>query len=90
MRFLISPGSCSFEVMPGTLRNICMSVSLLDFQAGSVSSSIGTSARQDLSAALLVHPQCLGVSWTVLCTGGSGFDVLRRFLVGCARFVCRG
>ena len=28
MRFLSSPGSCSFEVMPGTLRNICLSVSV--------------------------------------------------------------
>ena len=29
VRFLSSPGSCSFEVMPGALRNMCMSDSLL-------------------------------------------------------------
>ena len=43
MRFLGSPGSCSSEVMPGTLRNICMSTSLSGLQVASVSSSIGTS-----------------------------------------------
>ena len=45
VKFLSSPGSCSFEVMPGTLRYInCRSMSayLSGFQAGSVSSSIGT------------------------------------------------
>ena len=66
VRFLSSPGSCSLEVMPGTLRNICMSVSLSGF-------------RQDLSAALLAHPQCLGVPWTGLCTGDSGFGALDDF-----------
>ena len=32
-------------------------------------------STQDLSAALLVHQQCLGISCTVLCscTGGLGF-----------------
>ena len=68
MRFLNSPGSCSFEVMPGTLRNINF-----------VCLSLCRASRQDLSAALLAHPQCLGVSWTVLCTGGSGFGVLGDF-----------
>ena len=77
MRFLSSPGSCSFEVMPGTLRNICMSASLSGFQAGSVSSSIGTST----------------MSWCVLDSSLYWWFRLwrlRRFLVGCARFVCRG
>ena len=73
-RFLSSPGSCSFEVMPGTLRNICMSVSLSGFQAGSVSSSIGTST----------------MSWCVLDSSLYWWFRLwrlRRFFVGCARFV---
>ena len=77
MRFLSSPGSCSFEVMPGMLRNICMSMSLSGFQAGSVSSSIGTST----------------MSWCVLDSSLYWWFRLwrlRRFLVGCARFVCRG
>ena len=29
VRFLSSPGSCSFEVMPGTLRNVCMSAFIM-------------------------------------------------------------
>ena len=43
MKFLSFPGSCSFEVMPGTLRNVCMSASLSRFQEGYVSGSIGAS-----------------------------------------------
>ena len=77
MRFLSSPGSCSFEVMPGTFRNICISVSLSGFRAGSVSSSIGTST----------------MSWCVLDSSLYWWFWLwrlRRFLVGCGRFVCRG
>ena len=77
MRFLSSPGSCSFEVMPGTLRNICMSSSLSGFQTGSVSSSTSTST----------------MSWCVLDSSLYWWVRLwrlRRFLVGCARFVCRG
>ena len=76
MRFLSSPGSCSFEVMPGTLRNICMSVSLSGFQAGSVSSSFGTST----------------MSWCVLDSSLYWWFRLwrlRQFLAGCARLVCR-
>ena len=77
MRFLSFPGSCSFEVTPGTLRNVCMSVSLSGLQAGSVSSSSGTST----------------MSWCVLDNSLYWWFMLwrlRRFLVGCARFVCRG
>ena len=77
MRFLSSPRSCSFEVMPGTLRNICMSVSLWGFQEESVRSSTGTST----------------MSWCVLDSSlywRFRLWRLRRFLVVCARFVCRG
>ena len=77
MTFLSSPGSCSFEVMPGTLRNIYVSASLSGLQAGSVSSSTGTST----------------MSWCVLDSSLYWWFRLwrlRRFLVGCARFVCRG
>ena len=77
MRILSSPGSCSFEVMPGILRNICMSVSLSGFQAGSVSSSTGTSTMS-----LCVLDSSL-YWWFRLWR-------LRRFLVGCARFVLDG
>ena len=76
-RFLSSPGSWSFDVIPGTLRNVCMSASLSGFQAGSVSSSIGTST----------------MSWCVLDSSLYWWFRLwrlRRFLVGCARFVRRG
>ena len=57
--------SCSFEVMPRTLRifYVCL------YQA----------SRQELSAAILARPQCLGVSWTVLCAGGSGSGVRGDF-----------
>ena len=78
MRFLSSPGSCYFEVMPGTLRKKnCMAVSLSGCQAGSVSSSTGTST----------------MFWCVLDSSLYWWFRLwrlRRFLVGCARFVCRG
>ena len=63
--------------MPGTLRNICMSVSLSGFQAGFVSSSTDTST----------------MSWCVLDSSLYWWFrlwCLRGFLVGCARFVCRG
>ena len=42
---LSSPGSCSFELMSGTPRNIRTSASLSGLQAGSVSSSIGASTK---------------------------------------------
>ena len=77
VRFLSSRGSCSFEVMSGTLRNICMSASLSGFQAGSVSSSTGTST----------------MSWCVLDRSLYWWFRLwrlRQILVGCAGFVCRG
>ena len=77
VRFLSSPGSCSFEVMPGALRNICMSASLSDLQSGSVSSSIGAST----------------MFWCFLYSSLYWWFRLwcsRRLLVGCARLVCRG
>ena len=52
-------------VMPGTLRNTCMCAYWV--------------SKQDLSAPLLVHPQSLGVSCTVLCTGVSGSGTWGNF-----------